>query len=55
MGADVPADALVDRLLDGLLDGLTDKLPEVLHVSDQLVRTKESYHFFPFCASESHI
>ncbi|KAG7640868.1 Zinc finger CCHC-type, partial [Arabidopsis suecica] len=55
MGADVPADALVDRLLAGFFDGLSDGLPEVLHVSNQLVRTKESYPFLPFCASQSHI
>ncbi|KAL9831025.1 putative transcription factor interactor and regulator CCHC(Zn) family [Arabidopsis thaliana] len=55
MGADVPADALVDRLLVRLLDGLSDGLLEVLHVSNQLVRTKESYPFLPFCASQSHI
>ena len=55
MGADVPADALVDRLLVGFFYGPSDRLPEVLHVSNQLVRTKESYPFLPFCASQSHI
>ncbi|CAL9247524.1 unnamed protein product, partial [Arabidopsis halleri] len=53
--ADEPADRLAERPAEELAEGLSDGLPEVLLVSRQLVPIKESYHFLPLCASQSHI